>query len=99
VRHFYVYILASRSRVLYVGVTNDLERRLRQHLEGRASEFTREYRVYRLVFAERYRYVRDAIAREKQIKGWRRDRKLRLIEEVNPGWRDVWGDLRSDGDP
>ena len=97
-RQFYLYILASRSRVLYIGVTNDLDRRLRQHLEGRASEFTRAYRVYRLVYAESYRYVRDAIAREKQIKGWKRWRKLRLIEEANPGWRDVWGDPGSDGD-
>lgn len=86
---FYVYILASRSRVLYVGVTNDLEQRLRQHREGVASEFTRKYRVHRLVYAERYRYVRDAIAREKQIKGWTRERKLRLIDEANPGWREV----------
>jgi putative endonuclease len=68
-REFYLYILASRSRVLYIGVTNDLERRLRQHREGRASEFTRKYRVYRLVYAERYRYVRDAIAGRSRSRG------------------------------
>ena len=85
---FYVYILASRSRVMYVGVTNDLEQRLAQHRAGLASEFTRKYRVHRLVYAERYRYIRDAIAREKQLKGWTRERKMRLIDEANPRWLD-----------
>ena len=88
-REYFVYILASRSRVLYVGVTNDLSRRLRQHRERRASAFTRKYRVHSLVYAERYRYVTDAIRREKQIKGWQRERKVELIEAANPSWRDL----------
>jgi putative endonuclease len=88
-REYFAYILASRSRVLYIGVTNDLGRRLRQHREGRASAFTRKYRVDRLVYAEGFRYVEDAIRREKQIKGWRRERKLRLIEAANPEWREI----------
>ncbi len=86
---YHVYILASRNRVVYVGVTNDLPRRLGQHRDGRASAFTRKYRIHRLVYAEQYRYVDDAIRREKQIKGWKRERKVRLIEAANPGWQEV----------
>jgi putative endonuclease len=86
---YFVYILASRSRVLYVGVTRDLSHRLVQHRRGHANAFTRKYRVDRLVYAERYRYVEDAIRREKQIKGWRRERKVELIEAANPTWREL----------
>ena len=86
---YHVYILASRNRVLYVGVTNDLPRRLGQHRDGRGSAFTRKYRIDRLVYAETFRYVYDAIRREKQIKGWKRERKVRLIEAANPGWQEI----------
>ncbi len=86
---FQVYILASRSRVLYIGVTNDLVRRLTEHREGQGSSFTRKYHVDRLVYAEGYRYINDAIAREKQLKGWTRQRKVALIEATNPGWLDL----------
>ncbi len=85
---FFVYILASRTRVLYVGVTNSVERRTREHqeeLEG----FCRRYKVWRLVHYERFQYIRSAIAREKQIKSWSRWRKVALIEASNPTWEDL----------
>ena len=78
-RTFYVYIMASRSRVLYVGVTNDLVRRTNEHKRG-LSGFTSKYRVTRLVYFEVFVDIRDAIAREKQIKGWVRIKKTRLID-------------------
>jgi putative endonuclease len=88
VRRFHVYILASRSRQLYVGVTGDLLRRLQQHRQASAG-FTARYRVDRLVYVEAAVRAADAIRREKQLKGWRRDRKLALIESVNPAWDDL----------
>ena len=86
---YYVYILASRSRTLYVGVTNDLGRRLAEHRSGRCSSFTRRYRVHELVYFESTVDVRSAIAREKQLKRWKRDWKIELIERENLEWRDL----------
>ena len=86
---YYVYIVASPSRTIYTGVTNDLERRMWQHKQKIVKGFTAEYGVARLVWFEEYRMIDDAIAREKQIKGWRRDKKLALIEAENPKWRDL----------
>jgi putative endonuclease len=83
-----VYILASRSRCLYVGVTNDLSRRLAEHRAGAVS-FTARYRCSRLVYVDTTFDVRSAIAREKQLKTWRRAKKLALIEGVNPAWEDL----------
>ena len=88
-RHFYVYILASKTRRLYVGVTNDLIRRVFAHRCGTASRFTRRYGITRLVCVESTSSVRDAIAREKQIKGWIRCKKIALIEMQNPEWNDL----------
>lgn len=88
-KSYWVYILASRTRVLYVGVTNDLARRVAQHRAGEGSAFTKRYCVHRLVHAEEYPDVRDAIRREKELKGWRRDRKLALVEEANADWEDM----------
>ena len=88
----YAYILASKSRVLYIGVTNDIERRVREHKEKRHAGFTSRYNVNRLVYFETYNDIRDAIAREKQLKGWLRERKVALIESVNPTWRDLSDD-------
>jgi putative endonuclease len=88
-RIFYVYLLASRSRVLYTGITNNLELRLREHRLGETEGFTKRYRVHRLVCFECYQDVRAAIAREKQIKGWRREKKVALIEAENPTWEDL----------
>ena len=88
-RTYYVYIMASRSRVLYVGVTNDLARRVDEHKRGRNAGFTSRYRVTRLVYFEQFGDIRDAIAREKEIKGWKRSRKTTLIEERNRTWEDL----------
>jgi len=84
VRTYYVYIMSSRSRVLYTGVTNDLARRVNEHKRGLVSGFTRKYRITRLVYFEEFADIRDAIAREKEIKGWKRLRKISLIESRNP---------------
>lgn len=86
---FYVYILASRSRVLYTGVTRDLLRRVHQHRLGLVSGFSKEYRVNRLVHFEETSSARSAFERERQIKGWSREKKLRLIESTNAGWLDL----------
>ena len=86
---YYVYILSSRSRNLYTGVTNDIFRRVWQHREGRGSEFTRRYRIHRLVYFERFDSVNSAIAREKQIKAWTRAKRIALIESQNPAWDDL----------
>jgi putative endonuclease len=88
-KQYYVYILASRSRNLYVGVTNDLERRVYEHKQKLVPGFTTRYNIDRLVYFEATEDVQSAIAREKQIKGWLRSRKVSLIESVNPTWDDV----------
>ena len=85
---YYVYILASHSRVLYVGMTKDLERRVVQHIYGEPQGFTTRYRVNQLVHIEEFCEVSQAIRREKEIKGWRRSKKLALIDAMNPTWRD-----------
>ncbi|PYP65683.1 MAG: GIY-YIG nuclease [Gemmatimonadetes bacterium] len=87
-RQFYVYILSSHSRTLYVGVTNDLLGRLDQHRNGDC-EFTARYRISRLVYFEISQNVRSAIEREKEIKAWRRQKKPALITSLNPGWDDL----------
>ena len=88
VRQLHVYILASRSRVLYVGVTNDLRRRIYEHRTARTG-FTAAYRVHRLVYFETIGPPIAAIAREKELKRWRRERKVALIEATNPEWWDL----------
>ena len=87
-RTFHVYILASRSRTLYIGVTNDIVKRLAQHRTG-TDAFSSRYRCVRLVFVESASDARTAIAREKQLKRWRRDKKIALIEALNPAWDDL----------
>ena len=91
-REYYVYIMTNRSRTLYTGVTNDLIRRVWQHKQGLGSKFTSKYRIRYLVYYETYPDVRHAIAREKQIKGWLRAKKMALIEGTNPEWRDLSAD-------
>jgi putative endonuclease len=86
-----VYILASATGVLYVGVTRDLERRIEEHRRGKGSVFTREYAVHRLVYFEGFRSVRSAIAREKHLKTWRREKKIWLIRRDNPEFADLSG--------
>ncbi len=92
-RHFYVYILASRQGTLYTGVTNDLMFRLHQHREKTGSAFTAKYRSRKLVYFEDADTAGVAITREKQIKGWRREKKVALIEAMNPGWKDLADEL------
>lgn len=87
----YVYILASRRNgTLYIGVTSDLIRRIREHKEGTIPGFTTRYHVHTLVYVEQHDRIADAIAREKQLKKWRRAWKLDLIERDNPHWRDLY---------
>jgi len=85
-----VYILASRRNgTLYIGVTNSLRTRLEQHRAGKGSEFVKQYGIYRLVYVENYGRPDEAIAREKQLKRWKRDWKIRLIEQDNLDWSDL----------
>jgi putative endonuclease len=92
-RAYHVYIMASASRRLYVGVTGHLARRIDQHRRLEIRGFTRKYQMVRLVYVETTADVRSAIRREKQIKGWVRTRKVSLIENLNPQWRDLAEDL------
>jgi len=88
-RHFYVYILSSKSRVLYTGMTDNIYRRVWEHQHDINPGFTRNYRVHRLVYYETFKYVNNAINREKSIKGWLRRKKVALIETENPTWEDL----------
>ena len=93
-RRYYVYIMASRSRNLYVGMTGNIETRARQHQTKHFAGFTADYNCNRLVYYERYADPNRAIAREKQLKGWSRSKKLTLISTRNPTWIDLsesWG--------
>jgi len=93
-KYYFVYILASgRHGTLYVGVTNDLIKRVAAHREGSASAFTRKYKVNRLVYYEYGQDIYEAIRREKQIKKWNRRWKINRIEEMNPEWRDLYPEL------
>ena len=86
---FFVYIVASPSRTIYLGVTNNLERRVWEHRTKALGGFSAKYGTTRLVYFEMYPRIDDAIAREKQIKGWSRVKKLSLIEAENPKWWDL----------
>ena len=89
-RSYWVYIMTNAdNRVLYTGVTNDLQRRVAQHKAGVRSGFTSRYRVHKLVFCEEFRRIMDATAAEKRIKGGSRARKVKLIEAMNPEWKDL----------
>ena len=88
-RDYYVYILSNYSGTFYVGVTNDLERRVAQHRTKRLDGFTKKYNVTSLVYYEHTNDVTSAIEREKQIKAWRRSKKLDLIQSMNPDWKDL----------
>jgi putative endonuclease len=91
---FYVYILASeRNGTLYIGVTNDIVRRVTEHREGVVDGFTERHGVKQLVHVEIFEDARSAITREKQMKKWRRAWKLRLIEKENPKWRDRYDEI------
>ena len=85
---YFVYILASRSHRLYTGLTNNVPRRVMQHRQGRVSSFTARYRIHRLVHVETFSDVQAAIRREKQVKAWRREKRIALIQMHNPTWVD-----------
>jgi putative endonuclease len=88
-RFYYVYILTNRSKTLYTGVTRSLEKRVFEHKHGTNSEFTSRYKIDRLVYFERFMDIRNAIFREKQIKGLLRIKKIALIVSMNPEWKDL----------
>jgi putative endonuclease len=93
-RQYYVYILASRpGGTLYVGVTNDLIRRVYEHKNGFVEGFTKQYNVHRLVYFEVYSSIHDALQREKNMKHWPRAWKVKLINESNPTWRDLYDEI------
>ena len=87
---YYLYILASRRHgTLYIGVTNSVRKRLEEHRSGKGSSFVKQYSVFRLVYVEEYERIEEAIAREKQLKKWKRDWKIELIERDSLEWRDL----------
>ena len=88
-RQYYVYIMTNRSKTLYTGVTNDLLRRVYEHKNKMVEGFTKKYNITKLVYYEDTNDVEEAIAREKQIKGWLRRKKIALIESMNPEWKDL----------
>jgi putative endonuclease len=91
--NFFVYVMSSASRTLYVGVTNDIVRRTDEHRHKRVEGFAARYNCTELVYYEWYSEVGAAIAREKELKGWRRSKKVALIESTNPEWRDLWDEV------
>ena len=87
---YFVYILANWNHsVLYIGVTNDLQRRVYEHRQELVEGFTKKYHVHKLVYYEQTGDVKAALAREKQLKGWRREKKDALVETMNPDWNDL----------
>ena len=88
-KQYYVYIMTNKSRALYTGVTNNLERRVYEHKQKLIPGFTTKYNISRLVYFEATEDIRAAIEREKQIKEWLRSKKVTLIESVNPSWTDL----------
>ena len=86
--NYYAYIMSSLSRTLYAGVTNDLERRVGEHKESKPGSFTARYNVNRLVYFEEFSDINQAISREKEIKSMTRRQKIKLVEAINPEWRD-----------
>ena len=89
---YHVYIMSNVSKMLYTGVTGDLETRVFQHKTKHVAGFTQKYNLFRLVYFEGFGNIRDAIAREKRIKGWVRAKKVALVESMNPEWRDLAAD-------
>ena len=96
---YYVYIMTNKSRTLYTGVTNDLERRVYEHKHKLVPGFTSKYNITRLAWYESFANVEEAIESEKRIKGWRRSKKITLIESKNPDWEDLSRGWYAEGDP
>jgi putative endonuclease len=98
-KQYYVYMMASKKNgTLYIGMTNDLIKRVYQHKNNIIKGFSEKYSVHRLVYYETYRYFKDAINREKQLKRWKRAWKIRLIEQGNPNWEDLYPKLMMDSE-
>jgi putative endonuclease len=91
-KNYYIYIMTNKSRVFYTGMTNNLERRVYEHKHKLLEGFTKKYNITQLVYHEVFSNVREAIAREKQVKDWRREKKIALIESLNPTWKDLSAD-------
>ena len=96
-RDYFVYMMASKTRTLCIGVTNDLERRVWEHKQKETPGFTQRYDVTMLVYYEGFGEVTDAIGREKELKGWRREKKVALLESMNPKWEDLAADWYDTG--
>jgi putative endonuclease len=94
-KNYWVYIMSGRTKTLYLGVTNDIERRTYEHQNKSVPGFTSKYGLDRPVYFKKHGAIRDAIEREKQIKSWRREKKVALIESLNPSWRDLSLDWQS----
>ena len=94
-KFYYVYILSSPTGTLYIGFTNDLIRRVYEHKEKLVEGFTKKYNVHRLIYYEEYRDVNEARERERQLKGWRRKKKLDLIRKLNPTFKDLYDEIIS----
>ena len=92
-RSYFVYIMTNRSKTLYTGITNNIFRRVWEHKQGTGSEFCAHYKLDRLVYFERFQYVGNAIAREKQIKAGSRQKKIDLINALNPEWKDLYDEI------
>ena len=94
--HYFIYILSTRKiKLLYIGVTNDLKRRLYEHISGKYEGYTRRYQVHYLLYYEEYKYIHEAIRREKELKGWTRKKKLALIKTKNPQLKFLNDDILS----
>ncbi|MBO4782794.1 MAG: GIY-YIG nuclease family protein [Lachnospiraceae bacterium] len=92
--HYYVYIITNwNNKVLYIGVTNNIARRIYEHKNKLIDGFTKKYNVYKLVYLEEMNDVKAAISREKQLKGWKKDKKILLIESINPKWEELTIDV------
>ncbi len=96
-RSYYVYIMTNRSGTLYVGMTNDIERRAHEHKSQMIDGFTKRYQMTRLLYYEEYPDPLSAIEREKQIKAWRRSKKIALVQEMNSRWLDLAEDWFDEG--
>ena len=96
---YYLYILASRTGTLYTGITSNLKQRIYEHKTERIPGFTSRYKVNRLLYVESFSTPKAAIQREKQVKSWRREKKVQLIDSTNPKWNDLSKDWYSESAP
>lgn len=87
--NYFVYIVTNKSKTLYIGVTNNLERRMYEHKHKMFKGFSEKYNINKLIHQEYFNNINEAIAREKQLKGWRREKKIKLINEFNSEWKDL----------